>query len=104
MNQVKFSNFDYGDYKLSSYSNLEMIPINTNQRDELVYKVQLTDLYLNYKHDQSSEQTADAKRTFQNIEVKGRPYNRRDTVQLSVSFELDLSLQKILVQKVESEK
>lgn len=80
-----------------------MIPINTNQRDELVYKVQLTDLYLNYKHDPSSEQTADAKRTFENIEVKGRPYNLRDTVQLSVRFELDLTLQKIFVHKVESE-
>ena len=103
MNQVKFSNFDYGDYKLSRYSNLEMITINTNQRDELVYKVQLTDLYLNYKQDQSSEQSADAKRVFQNIEVKGRPYNRYDTVQLSVRFELDLTLQKIFVHKVESE-
>ena len=46
MNQIRFSTAHYDQSKVSSEAKLVWIPINTQIREEQVYKVRLTDLDL----------------------------------------------------------
>ena len=46
MNQIRFSTSDFDDAKVAHEAKFIYIPISSQVREELVYKVQLTDLNL----------------------------------------------------------
>ena len=58
------------------------IPISTQMREEVVYKVQLTDLDLQDKLWQFSELTEEVGRIFKSEYVGNRPYEFQDNVHL----------------------
>lgn len=95
MNQIRFSTSDFDEAKVAHEAKFIYIPINSQVREELVYKVQLTDLNLQDTYYQFSGLTEDEIRIFQNLHVNNRPYEFPDNVHLQVTFEFDLTLYRV---------
>ena len=64
-------------------------------REEIVYKVRLTDLRLQDSYYQFSALTEDDRRIFINKPEKVRPYEFPDSVHLQLTYEFDLDLYRI---------
>lgn len=71
------------------------IPVNSQIREEVVYKVKLTDLSLQDKYYQFSALTEQDLRIFSNVFQKTRPYEFPDRVHVQITFEFDLNLHRI---------
>ena len=65
-NNERFSTRLYGDEKVAKESRTVWIPINSQVREEIVYKVQLTDLRLQDNYYQFSALTEDDRQIFSN--------------------------------------
>ena len=95
-NRMRFSTRDYDSKsKVVKESFLNWVPINSQLREEVVYKIYLTDLYLQDNHFQFSDFTEDELRIFSlKYDVK-RPYEFFDSVHLQVTIEFDLTLHRV---------
>lgn len=71
------------------------IPVNSQVREEVVYKVQLTDLRLQDTYYQFSALTEDDRQIFKNEFEQIRPYEFPDHVHMQVTYEFDLNLYRI---------
>jgi len=96
VNNVRFevSSFDDAN-KLNPEVRTLWIPVNTQLREEVVYKIQLTDLSLQDTYYQFSALTEQDLRTFKNVFQMTRPYEFKDRVHVQVTFEFDLNLHKV---------
>ena len=82
MNQIRFSTAFYDDQKVTREARFVWIPFNTQLREEIVYKVQLTDLDLQDSLYQFSGLTEEVSRIFSNVQHTIRPYEFPDNVHL----------------------
>lgn len=71
------------------------IPINSQVREEKVYKVRLTDLRLQDNYYQFSALTEDDRTIFGNREHLTRPYEFPDSNHMQITFEFDLNLYRV---------
>ena len=67
--------------KVTKEVKFHYIPINSQIREEIVYKVQLTDLRLQDTYFKFSALTEDDRRIFSSKHMKNRPYEFPDHVQ-----------------------
>ena len=96
MNQERFGTREYAyDKKVTKEVQYHYVPINSQIREEIVYKVQLTDLRLQDSYFKFSQLTEDDRRIFSSHHVKNRPYEFPDNVQMQVTFEFDLNLSNV---------
>lgn len=86
--------YDY-DEKVQSEARTVWIPINSQVREEIVFKVQLTDLRLQDAYYQFSALTEDDRAIFSNKQQLVRPYEFPDSVHMQVTYEFDLDLYRI---------
>ena len=95
-NQKRFSTLDYKENKVTDETRSVWLPINSQLREEAVYKVQLMDLYLQDNNQyQLSGLTEEVSRIFSSKYQLSRPYEFPDRVHLQVTFEFDLNLYRI---------
>ena len=79
MNQERFSTTEFDDtLKIQKESRLVYYPVNTQVREEVVYKVQLTELELQDYYYQFSQLTQDDRQIFKNTWSQTRPYEFKD--------------------------
>ena len=81
--------------KVTKEVKFHYIPINSQIREEIVYKVQLTDLRLQDTYFKFSALTEDDRRIFSSKHTLNRPYEFPDNVQMQVTYEFDLNLYRV---------
>ena len=89
-NQKRFSLEAFDSSKIISESRTEWIPINSQIREEIVYKVSLMHLDLQDRIWQWSTWTKEDYDVFKIHETKKRPYEFKDNVHIEVTFEFNL--------------
>ena len=94
-NSRRFRVEEYGEGKIVEESRTRYIPLNSQLREDYVYKVQLTDLQLQDARFSISAFTQDDKRVFGINQVDRRPWDYEDRIVLAVTIEMDLDLQQI---------
>ena len=95
-NRMRFSTREFEpETKLIKESSLIWVPISSQLREEVVYRVYLQDLFLQDSYFQFSDVTEDEQRMFSQAYSLSRPYEFPDDVHLSVSFEFDLTLYRV---------
>ena len=93
---MRFSTREYAtNQKVSQETRFEYIPVNSQIREEAVYKVRLTDLELQDEYYQFSQLTEDKMRIFGNSFQFSRPYEFTDRVHLQITWEFDLNLYRV---------
>ena len=93
---MRFSTREYSqENKISSETRFEYIPLNTQIREEVIYKLKLTDLELQDHYYQFSAITEEVSRIFSNNYEYRRTYEFPDRIQMSVTWEFDLTLYRI---------
>ena len=80
-NQKRFLYEKYSEEKLVSESRTNLIPINSQMREEKVFQLTITDLYLqDNRFDFTQIGTNKPERVFKFVEKKSRPYEEDDSV------------------------
>lgn len=93
---MRFNTLDYADSdKVSRESKLEYIPINSQLREEIVFRIYLTHLQLQDEYYQFSHLTEDSTTIFNHMRTIGRPYEFKDRTHLQITYEFDLTLYRI---------
>jgi len=92
-NQRRFVIENFTADKIIEESRTNWIPINSQLREEVVFKLFITDLFLqDDRLNTFSLGSVDAQRVFKFVEQKSRPYEFDDDVHISVTFEIELDL------------
>ena len=92
-NQRRFRLEAFNESKVVPESRTEWIPINTQIREEIVFKASLTQLDLQDRRWQWSNWTQEnIQDVFKLHETKKRPYEFQDNVHIQITIEFDLDL------------
>ena len=92
-NSRRFRIEEYNEGKIVEESRTKYIPFNSQLREDIVFKVQLTDLQLQDERFSISAFTQDEKRVFNLNQVEKRPWSNDDRIHMAVTIEMDLDLQ-----------
>ena len=94
-NSRRFKIEEYNEGKIVEESRTKYIPFNSQLREDIVFKVQLTDLQLQDERFSISAFTQDQKRIFNVNQVEKRPWSNDDRTHMAITIEMDLDLQQI---------
>ena len=98
-NQRRFRIQNYDEKKVVEEARTNWIPINSQLREEIVFKMEITELTLEDERVWLSfglgQQPDNETFMFKFVEAPTRPYEFENNVHISITFEMDLNLKQI---------
>jgi len=95
-NQRRFVIEEYqNERKIVEESRTKWIPINSQLREDIVFKLQMTDLNLQDLRLDFGGSWGEQRRVFKLEQVDKRPYEFENSIHISLTFEVDLDLKQI---------